>query len=232
MSETTAQGDRQDPQPDRIKTFVVVLTVFTTVVTAIVAGLQADANIRASASNRDSQLYAILAAGELHHQDMQSTYDLNVFADYLKDAQQATILQMTALQQEQSGDTKAAAASRQEADIAQARADTARNFSLFFNDTRYAPQNPGDLPNTQAYLTDLYAAANDLVAKQNAAADAYDRWNQKGDAYTSVLTILAIAFFLFGLAQALSSRRRFLFVIFGTVALSVAGVWTAILLFI
>ncbi len=49
--------------PERYKTLVVVLTVFTTVITAIIACLQADANIRASVSNRDSQVDAILIVG-------------------------------------------------------------------------------------------------------------------------------------------------------------------------
>jgi hypothetical protein len=45
-----------------------------------------------------------------------------------------------------------------------------------------------------------------------------------------VLAILAVAFFLFGLAQALSPRLRLLFAIFGLVALAGAGLWMVLIL--
>jgi hypothetical protein len=214
---------------DRYKTLVVILTVLTTVVTAIIAGLQADANIRSSVGNRDSQSYAILAASELHRQGLQAAYDTNVFTGYLKDSQEAIVLQLTALEQEQAGDSAASTASLEGAAVSQARADTARKFSIFFNDPRYAPASAEGMPNMDAYAKDSYVAANDLVARQNAAADDYNRWNRKGDAYTSVLAILAVAFFLFGLAQALSPRLRLLLAIFGVAALAGAALWAGII---
>jgi len=216
--------------PDQYKTLVVILTVLTTVITAIIAGLQADANIRASVSNRDSQVNAILVAGELHRQGLQASYDINVFAGYLKDSEEAIVLQITALEQDQAGESQASAASQGQADRAQARADTAQKFSIFFNDSRYAPTTSDGMPDMQAYLNDSSAGANDLLAKQNAAADDYNRWNRKGDAYTSVLAILAVAFFLFGLAQALSPRLRLLLAIFGVVAMAGAALWTVVIM--
>ena len=230
MTETNSQPAEQSPKADRFKYLVVFLTVFTTVVTAIVAGLQADANIRASVSNRDSQEYALLAAGELHHQDLQTAYDLNMFGDYLKDEEETTVLQMTALQME--GNAKSEADSLLRATLAQARALAEQKNSIFFTDSRYAPKDEGGLPDMQAYLADAYSVANDLVAKQNAASEDYDRWNRRGDSYTSVLALLAVAFFLFGLAQALSPRLRLLFAIFGLVALVAAGFWTILILVI
>jgi hypothetical protein len=220
----------QSPDADRYKVLVVILTVFTTVITAVVAGLQADANIRASTNNRDSQVYAILAAGELHRQGLQAAYDTNVFSGFLKDSQEANVLQLTALQQQQKGDARGGVDSLLRGSVAQARADTARKFSIFYTNPRYAPKTVDGSPDMQAYLDDSYAAANDLVARQNAAADSYDRWNRKGDSYTSVLAILAVAFFLFGLAQALSPRLRLLFAIFGLVALAGAGLWMVLIL--
>jgi hypothetical protein len=141
-------------------------------------------------------------------------------------------LQLTALEQQQKGDPQGAAASQLKAAVAQARADKARKFSIFFTDPRYSPRVADGMPAMQAYLDDTYASANDLVAQQNAAADAYNRWNRKADSYTSVLTILAVAFFLFGLAQALSPRLRLLFAIFGMVAIASAGIWTFLILVI
>jgi len=70
------------------------------------------------------------------------------------------------------------------------------------------------------------------VTSQNTAADAYNRWSGKADSYTSVLTILAVAFFLFGLAQALSLRLRLLFAILGIVAVAAEGTWMLLILIV
>lgn len=230
MTASISEPTSQSPNQDRYKILVVVLTVATTVIAAIVSGLQADANIRAAASNTDSQVYAIQAAGELHRQGLQAAYDTGVFAGYLKDSQEAAVLQVTALLQQQNGDLPGSQSSQQGAAIAQARADTAKLFSIFYSDSRYAPKSADGTPDMQAYLNDSYAAANDLVAKQNSASDNYNRWNRKGDSYTSGLAILAIAFFLFGLAQALTPRLRLLFAIFGLAAMAGAGFWMILIL--
>jgi hypothetical protein len=230
VTESVSQTVPPAANPDRYKTLVLFLTVITTVITTAVAGLQADANIRASTYNRDSQLYAILASGELHRQGIQFTYDMNVFVDTIKNEQEATTLELTALQQQDVGDEQAAADTLERSAIAQARADAARKFSIFFTDPRYAPATEGGMPDTQTYLEDATAAANDLVAQQNDAADQYDLWNRKGDSCTSVLALLAVAFFLFGLAQALSPQLRLLFTVFGLVALAGAGLWVFLLL--
>ncbi len=79
-------------------------------------------------------------------------------------------------------------------------------------------------------MADSFAAANEIVTKQNAASDAYDLWNRKSDLYTGVLTVLAVTLFLFGLAQALSPRLRLTFAIFGLVGLAAAGLWTLLVL--
>ena len=230
MSESIPIPANPPNNPERYKILVVILTVLTTVVTAIVAGLQADANIRASTSNRDSQIYAILASGELQRQGLQAAYDLSVFSSYLKDSQEALVLQVTALEQEQAGDQPGAAASRLQASVSRARAEMAQKFSVFLTDPRYAPGNVDEMPDMQAYLDDSFTVANELLSKQNASADEYDRWNRKSDAYTSVLTILAVSFFLFGLAQALSPRLRLLFACFGMSALASAGFWMLLIL--
>jgi hypothetical protein len=186
----------------------------------VVAGLNADASIRASLSNRDSQQYALLAEGELQRASLQSAYDMNIFTGYLLDAQTSTIMSLTASQET---DAQAVASSEVQSILAQARAEAAQHFSTFFTEPRYVAKTQGGLPDMQAYLDDIAATAKELVSKQNAAADNYNRWNRKGDSYTSILAILAISLFLFGLAQALSPRLRLIFAIFGLSALVAAG---------
>jgi len=208
---------QEEPASDKYKTLIVILTVFTTVLAAVLAALQADASIRADIANRDSQYLAIQASGELHRSGLEANYEFTVFGDYLKNLQESTILQLTALEQEQKGDDDAAKASNELAAIAQARADAGIKFSALFTDPRYAPAGDDIMPNAEQFIIDVNADSNEIVAKQNEAADAYQRWNRKADSYVTALTILAVAFFLFGLAQAVkNARMRLAFAVFGT----------------
>jgi hypothetical protein len=224
MNETTETPIAQEEQAsDKYKTLIVVLTVFTTVLAAVLAALQGDASIRADIANRNSQYLAIQASGELHRAGLESNYEFNVFGDYLKNLQETTVLQLTALEQEQKGNGKAAEASNELAAIAQARADAGMKFSILFTDPRYAPQGEEEMmPKADQYVTDLNVKSNEIVAQQNEAADAYAIWNRKADSYVTALTILAVAFFLFGLAQAVKNARM---------RLAFAGLGTIVILF-
>ncbi len=229
--ETAVQQPPQtEEKPDRYKFFIIVLTMFTTIVTATVAGLQADANIRANEANRDSQYYAVLISGELQQRGLQGNYDLNTLAEYLRESQTSLVMQLTALEQRENGNKDAAAFSELTALGAQARADKAHSFSIFFTNPRYAPASADDLPNLDLYLADISQKSNELTGLQNAAVDKYHRWNSKADAYVSILTVLAVAFFLFGLAQALKDRMRMTFTLFGIVTLLAAILWTTLTL--
>ena len=216
--------------PERYKTLIVVLTLITTVITAMIATLQADANIRANNANRDSQYYAILVSGELVRSGLQSSYDLNTFSKVLLEKQTALMMQFTALQSEQSADKLGTALNNISALGAQARADKLINFSIFYTDPRYAPKTTDGLPDAEAYLADISDEANKILEKQNAAADEYHKWNNKSDAYVGVLTVIAVAFFLFGLAQAVKGRMRLVFAVFGLVILLAASAWTLLIL--
>ncbi|MFT3890108.1 MAG: hypothetical protein QM730_00605 [Anaerolineales bacterium] len=220
MTEAVVTPVPEKENSERYKNLVIILTVLTTVLAAVLAALQSDASIRADIANRDSQFYAVQLSGELHRVGLVTNYDFNVFGNYLTDLQQATILELTALEQEQAGDTKAAQATRELAAIAQARADLGEKFTVFYTDPRYAPKEDGGMPDTDQYLTDLNDKMNAILAKQNEAADAYGKWNRKADSYVTALTILAVAFFLFGLAQAVkSARMRLTFTGFGFVVI-------------
>jgi hypothetical protein len=137
------------------------------------------------------------------------------------------MMEFTALQSE---DKQGSALSNLSALAAQARADILTNFSVFFTDPRYAPKTTDGLPDGEAYLADLSAKANEILEKQNAAADDYHKWSSKADSYVGVLTVIAVAFFLLGLAQALTGRMRLVFAIFGGVILLASSAWTILIL--
>ncbi len=219
MNETTP------PNTERFRTLILILTLLNTIFAAALSGLQVDANIRAEHANRDSQYYALLAADELVRLGHQSAYDLELFANTVKDAQQSLVMQFTALELEKKGDKENAERLRNQSDVSQARSDKGISLSLLYSDPRYAPTEPDGLPNLEAYLADQSKNPNDLVAKQNTASDNYHIWSGKANLYVAVLTILAIAFFLLGLAQS-SVRMRLFFAMSAVVVMILAAVWT------
>jgi len=217
------------PTTDRFRTFILVLTLINTIFAAALSGLQVDANIRANHANRDSQYYALLATNELVRLGQQSAYDLKLFADTVKDTQQSTVMELTALELEKNGDKESAARLRTQSEIAKARSEKGVSLSLLYSDPRYAPTEKDGVPDLQAYLADQNKRPNDLVARQNTATDAYHKWNGKADAYVAVLTVLAIAFFLLGLAQS-STRMRLFFAIAAMAVMLIAALWTGYIL--
>ena len=217
------------PTTDRFRVFVLVLTLLNTIFAAILSGLQVDANIRADQANRDSQYYALLATNEVIRFGHQSAYDLKLLTTTVNQSQQSLVMQLTALELEEAGEKESAAALVGQSEIAQARADKGYALSLLYSDPRYAPTEPGGFPDQNAYLADLSKAANEFVERQNTASDEYHKWDHKADAYIAVLSILAIAFFLLGLAQS-TTRMRLFFAISALAIMVLAAVWTGFIM--
>lgn len=216
---------------NRWKTAALVLTILTTVFASILAALQADADIRASKANWDSQSLAIITAGELERGGLAANYDLSLLGGLLTDMQQALVFELTALEQQARGEDALAEETLVLASAASARVERIRRLSLLYTDPRYAPAEADGQPNAAAYLADLYATAQDLLAQQNAAADDYQFWSRKADSYVTVLTILAMAFFLFGLAQSVrADRLQLFFVLIGSLVLATSVAWSVVVL--
>ncbi len=217
--------------PERWKTAALMLTIATTVFASILAALQTDADIRSSTANRDSQYLAIAGSGELQRAGLVGNYEFALLGDLLKDMQVGTVYELTALEQQSRGEDRLAEGTLVLAAAATARAERGRVLSILYSDPLYAPAEADSFPDAQAYLDDLSAPAKDLVSRQNAAADLYQHWSVKSDAYVTVLTVLAVAFFLFGLAQTVQALQlqRF-FVISGLIILISMLIWTAAIL--
>ena len=81
-----------------------------------------------------------------------------------------------------------------------------------------------------AYLADLHSYSSELVEKHNTASDAYHHWSNKSDSYVAVLTVLATAFFLLGIAQMTQPGLRLLFSLFAIGVIGIGSLWTLILL--
>jgi hypothetical protein len=207
----------QEPKNDFRRFMILFILLITTVFAAILAGLQSDAGIRADKANVQSQYYAVLASAELFREGQQSAFDLETLSTHLRHLQESTVLEYSALQLEGDGNLDGAMRLRGQAHTAAARADAAKQVSFLFVDPRYAPSEADGFPDMLTYISDQVVEANSLVAKQNTAADAYHFWDNKGNSYLTVLSILALVFFLLGIAQ----NSRELRVFFTTAALSI-----------
>lgn len=205
----TAPGAPDAPPTDRLRFWILFLLLVTTVFSAVLAGLQSDAGIRADQANIQSQYYAVQASAEIYRQGQQSAFDFETLSTQLRHAQETTVLEFSALQLEGGGNLDGAERLRAQARISQARMQAAQQVSLFYTDPRYAPAEPDGFPNLEAYLADQNLIANALVAKQNAAVDAYHVWDNKGNSYLTILSILALVFFLIGIAQNARVLRGF-----------------------
>jgi hypothetical protein len=217
------------PKTDRLRVAILFLTLINTIFAAALSGLQVDANIRADKANRDSQYFALLAANELVRVGHQGAYDFEIFTNTVRDTQQSLVMEFTALELEQKGENESAAKLHSQSEVAKARSEKGTALSVFYSDPRYAPAKADGTPNLDAYLVDQMKAPNDLVAKQNVATDDYHKWNKKGDAYVAVLTVIAIAFFLLGLAQS-TSRLRLFFAISALAIMFIAAAWTGLIM--
>ncbi|MGZ6345946.1 MAG: hypothetical protein ACXWNC_00030 [Anaerolineales bacterium] len=219
-----------NPNPERGKTLVLLLTLLNMVLVATISALQVDATIRSNQANRDSQYYAIQVTGSLVQTGAQSEFDLNTYSKWLADTQQSLVAGYSALQRQLANDQQGYERLTFESLIYQAQADQEKTLSVLLTNPAYAPASDQASPNVSSYLSDLNASSIALVQKQNEASDAYHRWSNKSDSYVANLTVLAIAFFLLGVAQMSQPNIRMLFSMFAIGVISIGLVWAVILL--
>jgi hypothetical protein len=216
--------------PERGRTLVLVLTLINTILVALVTALQVDATILSNQALRDSQVYAVRASGDLVRFGVQFDYDLNTFAIFTANSMESLMAQYSALQQQGTSNQQGYAALTLMGQIAQARAERAKSLSVLMTDPAYTPASGQESPNMAAYLADQQAPAKAAVQKQNDASDAYHRWNNKSDSYVAVLTVLAVAFFLLGVAQMVRPGLRLIFAFFAIGVMGITILWSLILL--
>ncbi len=208
---------------ERWKNLALVLTVAAAVLAAVVAGLSADAGIIASEANSESQMYAIQVSGELERVGLANTYEMGTLASYVRDLDEAIKMQSLAIDLKSEGKTAEADLAQVQVEAAMARTQRAKTLSVLFTDPRYA--NADGMPNASQYITDTHSVAQGLLAKQNEAADTFQKWNAKTDSYAAILTMLAVILLIFGLGQAVSPGLRLPFILFGSLGMAAVVVW-------
>ncbi|MEI6360814.1 MAG: hypothetical protein WCP95_01655 [Actinomycetes bacterium] len=215
---------------DRGRRTVVVLTLLTTIVAAVVAGLEVEASTQGDAANRDSERLVLTAAARQVSDTVAEGYQTRLVTEVLANTQQSLALDYAALQQGSAGKTSEAEELGALAAAAHARADQAQALSDIYADPAFAPATPDGFPDVKGYLDARAAGEKDLVAQQNDASDAYNLWNSRSDTYVAILSVLAITFFLLGLAQVAKRMRPFLATCAGGLLVLVIG-WSALTAF-
>ncbi|MBN1954227.1 MAG: hypothetical protein JW900_04160 [Anaerolineae bacterium] len=218
----------EEAPQDRFQYAVIVLILLVTIWGTIVALLQSNASARENQAARESVARAIQLMAEMQRNSQQSSYDLGVLAEITALSMDNIARRATALELEQAGQSQEATVYQREAEILAAQAQALRLFTAFYSDPRYAPQGDSLVPNTEAYLLDWQTHLQALLEQQNAASDETNRWGQKADAYTSIITILAVVLFLFGLSLIIRSRVRYLFTAAGVLIGATTVLWAAV----
>jgi hypothetical protein len=207
---------------DRGRRIVVILTLVTTIVAAIVAGLEVEASTRSDTANRESERLVLTVSAQQVSDTADEGYQSRLVTDVL-----AITLDIAALDLVKAGDTAGATQIAKLAEASRARADRAKALSDIYADPTYAPTSPEGLPDVQAYYDVRAAGESALVAQQNAASDDYNLWGSRSDTYVAILSVLAITFFLLGLAQVAKRMRPFLAACGGTLLVLAIG-WAAL----
>ena len=205
MSEST-------PKTDHFKNRVAVIMAVLAALVTIIAYMQSDAGARDDRANRDSKRYASEALGRKVSGTARVNFDYNA-----------------AYQNWYELDLLASSAEAREEISATQRYQTARDQMLPLSPLLAPPYfdaETGQL-DVAKYEADTYvveiAALNEKFV---AASTVKDAWDAKANTYIVVLTLLAVALFMFGLAITISTpATRKIFVGAGVLATVVAVVW-------
>jgi len=217
----------EESSRDRFQYVVIVLILLVTILGAVVALLQTHASVREGQASRESVALAVQLVGKLQRSSQRSAYELGLVADFTAYSMDALAVQATALELEVNDQSEEAATYWERAETLMAQAEALRTLSTLFNDPRYAPQGDDFIPDAEAYAKDEMAPIQELLAEQNTAAGAANRWGSKADVYTSIVTILAVSLFLYGLSLIIRGRLRYIFTLVGTLVAGASLLWVA-----
>jgi len=207
---------------------VAVLMMVTTVLGVTVAFLHTHASVQEDRAARDAEVYAIQTMGAIVQSGYSSDYQAGLVYDSISLQQLALARQFGQLTASQQGESELAAEYEQEAGRLEAMREALVPYSILLSDPRYAPQGNSIVPNLQLWAEDVMAPALELLAKQNAAVEERDAWGAKAGRYVSIITLSAVALFLYGLSLVTKSRVRLVFVAVGFVLTGASGLWTLI----
>lgn len=206
--------------------FVAVLIMVTTLLGVTVAFLQNHASVQEDRAARAAEVYAIQMMGEIVQNGYRSDYQAGLVYDSISLYQLALARQFGQLTALQQGESDLAAEYEHEAGRLEAMREALLPHSILLSDPRYAPQDDSSVPNLQLWADDGLAPILELLAQQNASVEERDAWSARAQRYVSIITLSAVALFLYGLSLVTKSRVRFVFVAVGILLTASSGLWT------
>ncbi len=197
------QHAAEDRATRRFNAITVTLIAIVTLLSAVAAFLQNDAANRQSSAARDVQHYAASQLSAALQSQQTQNFDADVQRNWLNLAYERSVLL-------DSGAVTDTTRADQLADLMRLTA----GFSPMLQEPYLSDPITGsiDLPR---YYADLEYEPTYWQQRREAASVINDAWNRKAATYVTVLTLFAVALFLFGIAATIGGKLRGAFVVLG-----------------
>ncbi|MBI3913303.1 MAG: tetratricopeptide repeat protein [Chloroflexi bacterium] len=196
---------------ERFRQMMGFLIVTVALITALVLLIQHDAGVMTATVRRAANRYAIEAMRVRSTGENRVGYDVNTaYQSWLE-------LDMLASAAEKAGDNAAAARYR-------SVQDQITKLSPLLGEKYFGAQQTE--PDFAGYESATYLVAATALAERATMSFAVgEAWDSKGDANITHVSLLAVVLALYGLAAALSSRTRWVFMISGSLILILTMAW-------
>lgn len=219
--------DLDTSRQDFFQDVVAVLIMLTTMFGGLVAYLETDASTRADRADRQSQVYAIQAMGERLRATQRDNYDVQVYATANELDRRAQDAMARAGAMGRVPGMSAGVVEHQDAATRwEAARDRIRSLSPLLSDMRYQPSD--DIIRFDQYFEESLVKARGKAEWQRAMTQQGEAWENKARGYLSIITILAVGLFLFGLSLTIPGVVRYILVGAGVLIVTVSGVWAAL----
>ncbi len=197
----------------RFNAIVVTLISIVTVASAITAFLQNDASGRSSTQIRNGQQFAVQQMEAALQAQLRENYDSVVQQQWSGLSWERSLLQKT------NDDT-----ATQDADRLANLMQLTASFSPLTSPP-YLDDALNGSPDVSRYYAEHDYDPTYLRERRDAAVREGNAWSNKASTYVTVLTLLAVSLFLFGLATTIGGRVRSAFVGLGILIALVATGW-------
>jgi len=195
---------------------IVVTSALVAVLTGLVAFLQIRANNRYATSTRQGQTLAMEAMGQDMRSRQREGYDFSLYTTWNE------------------WDWRRIRAGRTDDLALEGRASQVVEMIVpltpLLDQSKPYYNTETDYSDLTAYHADINLFTNTLLLEQRAfVVQAASAWNNKADGYVTVLTLLAVSLFLYGLSTTIKENLRYLFALVGAFLVTVALSWTLVL---
>ena len=219
--------DLDTSRKDFFQDVVAVLIMLTTMFGGLVAYWEIDASLRADLAERLSQVYAVQAMGERLRATQRTGFDVQIYATTNElDQRVADAMERAGAMSRIPGMSVGVVHHQDAASRWLAARDQVQSLSPLLTDMRFQPTE--DVIRFDRYFEESLIKARSKAEWQRAMTLQAGAWDIKERGYLSVITILAVALFLFGLSLTIPGGVRYTLVAAGLFIFAVSGVWAGV----